>query len=259
MVAPAKLVVAIRARRVNFPLPKSSLGGRIGFEISRLVEAVNSLRPISTDDEFVSVTTLGTKRQKIRRKSTSANVSEFRRIRVMREGWLAVEGEDDDGNVIIAMKPYALAFMNNLTGTSYNTGGHGLSAERETDFGTWPEEEGFFIKVRNSNMIGEANEYWHELIWPPYMGQADTVTSGCRHRTTPPPNAYLVVARGSFTDSTVQVDDVTLDTYDGGSPVGDPVYPEWTDANFDGRRWVPWSIAGNVLALDGGGLHVPSQ
>lgn len=75
MVAPAKLVVAIRARRVNFPLPKSSLGGRIGFEISRLVEAVNSLRPISTDDEFVSVTTLGTKRVKVQRKQPTSDLT----------------------------------------------------------------------------------------------------------------------------------------------------------------------------------------
>jgi hypothetical protein len=64
--------MALRARRVNFPLPKSSLGGRIGFELSRLVEAVNSLRPISTDDEFVSVTTLGTKRVKVKRKPSSS-------------------------------------------------------------------------------------------------------------------------------------------------------------------------------------------
>jgi hypothetical protein len=254
------MVLVIRASRVNFPLPKPSIGGRIGYELGRLVDAVNSLRPISTDDEFVSVTTLGTKRVKLKRGAGSrATASEFRRIRVMREGWLAVEGEDDDGNVIIAMKPYALAFMNNLTGTTYNFGGHGLSAERETDFGTWPEEEGFFIKVRNFNMAGEANEYWHELIWPPYIGEADSVTDGCRFRTTPPPNAYLVVARGSFSASTVAVDDVTLDAYNGGDPVGDSIYPEWTDANFDGRRWVPWSIAGNVLALDAGGLHVPSQ
>ncbi len=66
------MVLAIRARCVNFPLPKSSLGGRIGFELSRLVEAVNSLRPISTDDELVSVTTLGTKRVKVKRKPSSS-------------------------------------------------------------------------------------------------------------------------------------------------------------------------------------------
>lgn len=72
--------MALRARRVNFPLPKSSIGGRIGFELSRLVEAVNSLRPISTDDEFVSVTTLGTKRVKVKRNlggSTTSGQPEF--------------------------------------------------------------------------------------------------------------------------------------------------------------------------------------
>ena len=69
VVAPCRGVLALRARDVNFPLPKPSIGGRIGFELSRLVEAVNSLRPISTDDEFVSVTTLGTKRVKINTKT----------------------------------------------------------------------------------------------------------------------------------------------------------------------------------------------
>ena len=56
---------------MNFPLPKPSIGGRIGYELGRLVDAVNSLRPISTDDEFVSVTSLGTKRVKVRTKTAT--------------------------------------------------------------------------------------------------------------------------------------------------------------------------------------------
>ena len=72
MVAPCRVVLVIRARRVNFPLPKPSIGGRIGYELGRLVDAVNSLRPISTDDEFISVTSQGTKRVKVKRNPSSS-------------------------------------------------------------------------------------------------------------------------------------------------------------------------------------------
>jgi hypothetical protein len=66
------MVLVIRARRVNFPLPKPSIGGRIGYELGRLVDAVNSLRPISTDDELISVTSQGTKRVKVKRNPSSS-------------------------------------------------------------------------------------------------------------------------------------------------------------------------------------------
>jgi len=72
MVAPCRVVVVIRARDVNFPLPKPSIGGRIGYELGRLVDAVNSLRPISTDDELISVTSQGTKRVKVKRNPSSS-------------------------------------------------------------------------------------------------------------------------------------------------------------------------------------------
>ena len=57
---------------MNFPLPKPSIGGRIGYELGRLVDAVNSLRPISTDDELISVTSQGTKRVKVKRNPSSS-------------------------------------------------------------------------------------------------------------------------------------------------------------------------------------------
>lgn len=243
---------------MNFPLSKSSLGGRLGYELNRLAEAINSLRPISTPDTFTSLTTGGVSRTERRRKASASTVTEFKRLRVTREGWAAVEGEDDDGRLVIALKPWAILKNSGIDDVSYTFAGHTLTAERETDTGTWPEEEGFFIKVRNIDIPGEPNEYWHEVVWPPYIGDADAVVSGCRERTAPPPDAYLVAAKGAFSMPNVAIDDVTLDYYDEGAPVGNEVVPEWTDANFDARRWTPYTFVGNLLALDADELHVPN-
>lgn len=243
---------------MNFPLSKSSLGGKLGSELNRLAEAINSLRPISTPDTFTSRTTGGVSRTARQRGGVGANASEFRRLLVTREGWAAVEGEDEDGNLLIVVKPWAiLAAMGINTVTSYEFAGHPLTAIRETDLGTWPEEEGFFLKIRNTDQTGEPNEYWHEMVWPPYIGAADSVTSGCRAHAGAPA-FYLVAARGNFALPGIEIDDATLDYYDGGAPVGDAVSPEWTDANFDARRWTPWTLSGNSLALDVDGIHVPN-
>lgn len=229
-----------------------------------LYDAVRSLQPIAGPGEIIEHTSRGVRRRMAANIPPSTQLpTEFRRLRVTREGWAAVEGEDDGGAPIIALKPWALMLYNGVdvgsTPTSYTFAGHTLTAERETDFGTWPQAEGFFLKLRNIDVPGEPNEYWHEVVWPPYIGNADSVTSGCRARTTPPPDAYLVAARQNLVLPGIAIDDVTLDFYDSGSPVGNSVAPEWTDANFDARRWTPWSLIGNVLALDGDGLHVPSQ
>ena len=106
MVALGGMVVPLHPRRVNFPLPKSSIGGRIGFELSRLVEAVNSLRPISTDDEFVSTTSLGTKRVKIRRKQSGA-MFEVERLTLVTESaqYLFCERVTDNTETFYVAKP----------------------------------------------------------------------------------------------------------------------------------------------------------
>ncbi len=184
---------------------------------------------------------------------------EFKRLRVIREGWAAIEGEDDLGNSVIALKPASILFACGIDDDySYLFAGNELTATRETDLANWPEEEGFYLKVRNVSLPGNPAEYWHEVVWPPYIGNADSVVSGCRIRSSPPPDAYLVAIRGNYVLPGVAIDDVTLNYYDAGAPVGNSISPEWTDSNFDARRWTKWTALGNRLALDAGGLAVPN-
>jgi len=247
---------------VRNPPPFPQGPGKIPECLRYLFDAVQSLRPIAGPGEIVEHTSRGVRRRLAKTIAPPRSEPvEFRRLRVTREGWAAVEGEDDDGNLIVALKPASILFTNGIdisaSPTAWDFAGHTLTAAIETDYGTWPQAEGFFLKVRNIDVPGKPNEYWHEVVWPPYIGKADSVTSGCRAHSGNP-EAFLVAARGNFALPGVFIDDVTLDYYDEISPVGDSVAPEWTDANFDARRWTPWTLAGNGLALDGDGLHVPN-
>ncbi len=228
-------------------------------EFARWVQGeLRALQPIPAPGMLTSTGPRGVAQSTKKGGPATPLPTEFRRLLVTREGWAAVEGEDDNGNLVVALKPSAILFnMGIHTTTLYEFAGHPMTAVRETDLGTWPEEHGFFLKIRNTNQPGAPNEYWHEMVWPPYIGAADSVTSGCRAHAGAP-DFYLVAARGNFALPGIEIDDVTLDYYNSGAPVGNAVLPEWTDANFDARRWTPWSLSGNSLALDVDGIHVPN-
>jgi hypothetical protein len=260
VVARAENQQPISPRDVNLPLPKSSFGGKLGQELETLRLAINSLRPIPTPGAIVTRTSGGTSIQPSRRKSSTASFAELRRCLVKREGWAAIEGEDDNGDIIIAIKPASLLMVHGYSElTPYEYAGNSLTAEREPDTATWPLEEALWMKLRGHDFPGEPNEYWREVVWPPYINLADSVEDGCRIKSNTSPAAYFVAASGNLSSPGALIDSVTLDYYDSGSPVGESIEPEWTDANFDARRWTPWSLISNRLVLDGDGLHVPNE
>ncbi len=174
----------------------------------------------------------------------------FRRFTVRREGWLALEGEDADGNLVIVLKPDELRGYAGLSATPHDYAGHSLTAVRETDTGTWPVGDGYFMKVHNEDFPGDDLEYFHEVAWPPYIAAADSVADGCRTKTSSAPARQTFIAAQLVDMAEVLVDSVTLDAYDAGTPVGEPVQPVWLDANWSARRWTRWSWISNRLTLD---------
>ncbi len=223
--------------------------GPIGEEIAKLQRAIRALLPVETPTVRAEMPGDGLRLHA--KVGAGGTPTEFRRLTVRREGWLALEGEDAQGNLILALKPDAiLAYAGIDDATAYPFAGHSLTAERETDTGTWPEAEGFFMVARNRDFPGDDLEYFHEVVWPPYIAEADSVTSGCRLKTSTAPARQTFVAARLRSMASVAIDDVTLDAYDAGSPVGDSVTPQWVDANWDARRWTRWSFISNRLTLD---------
>ncbi len=225
--------------------------GPIGEEIAKLQRAVRALMPIETPTVRPEMPGDGLRlHAKVGGGGRIAS-TEFRRFTVLREGWLALEGEDAEGNLVVALKPDEIRDYAGINpATAYNFCGHTLTATRETDTGVWPELEGFFMVARNVDFPGDDLEYFHEVVWPPYIGLADSVADSCRTKrsNTPPRRAFVGARLASL--AAVAIDSATLDAYDNLAPVGSPVVPEWVDANWDGRRWTRWSFISNRLTLD---------
>jgi hypothetical protein len=111
---------------MNFPIYKSSFPGKLGQEFNRLVEAVNSLRPISTPDSFTSRTTGGVSRtMRAGRKSQGLVTAE---LTTVREGLDAVECLDADNETVYCLK--ASGFRAAGLTSTYGVGGmtYGLNA-----------------------------------------------------------------------------------------------------------------------------------
>jgi len=242
---------------VSLPLPKSKLGGKLGAELDKLAAAINSLRPISSPGVFTSQTTAGVSRLSSRGRRPALVAVEFRYLRVDREGWLALECYDSDSDeTLLVWKPDALARLNGFdSSTSYSFAGHTITAQAETDTGTWPVEEGHFLKVRNLDAVGTDQEYHHQVTWPPYIAEADSLSNGSRVNSGGTPYSYIIATNQQLSMVGATIDDATLDAYDAGSPVGTETIPTWTDINADGRAWRSWSAVGNVLT-DSSGLVV---
>lgn len=111
---------------MSFPLTKTRVGGKIGDDLNRVIDGLNSLRPVSTPGISRSITTGGTS-FRVRPTRAAAAAATLTSLTTVREGMDALECLDADSNTVYCLKPPGLR---GLGVTTYTDAGvaYGLNA-----------------------------------------------------------------------------------------------------------------------------------